>query len=51
MNGTALALTRRLLDEASSTPYETAVGNFLAAQSRCITSDPFLQLCRRPPRD
>lgn len=51
VNGTALALTRRLLDEAFSTPYETAVGNFLAAQSRCITSDPFLQLCRRPPRD
>ena len=51
VNGTALALARRLLDEASSTPYESAVGNFLAAQSRCITSEPFLQLCRRPSEE
>ena len=48
VNGTALALGRRLLSEAYSGDFENAVGNFLAAQARCITSEPFLGHCRRP---
>ncbi len=50
VNGTALALARRLLNEAYPTAYETAVGNFLAAQARCLTTEPFLRHCQRPPQ-
>lgn len=51
VNGTPLALARRLLNEASSTAYENAVGNFLAAQARCITTEPFLRHYQRRPQD
>ena len=43
MNGTPLALARRLLGEAFSESYETALGNFLAAQARCLTTEPFVR--------
>lgn len=43
VNGTTLALSRRLLNEAYSGGFEDAVGNFLAAQARCITAEPFLR--------
>lgn len=43
----ALTLNRRLLEESFSTPYEEAVGNFLAAQHWAILSDAFQQTLRR----
>lgn len=43
VNGTTVALARRLLNEAYSAGYEDAVGNFLAAQARAITTEPFIR--------
>lgn len=53
VNGTPLALARRLLGEAFSESYETALGNFLAAQARCLATEPFLRQYqqRLQPRD
>lgn len=40
---TAIRMTRRLLLEAFSTPYEDFVGNYLAAQHRAINREEFLK--------
>lgn len=42
-----VALARRLLLESASTPFEDALGNFLAAQSRAINQAAFLQTLKR----
>ncbi len=39
----AVTLARRLLNESFATPFEHAIGNFLAAQHRAITQSAFLQ--------
>lgn len=48
VNGTTVALARRLLNEAYSAGYEDAVGNFLAAQARAITTEPFIRNLQHP---
>ncbi|MBO87112.1 MAG: hypothetical protein CL927_17320 [Deltaproteobacteria bacterium] len=39
----SVALARRLLNESFATPFEHAIGNFLAAQHRAITQSAFLE--------
>lgn len=43
VNGTTVALARRLLNEAYPLGYEDFLGGFLAAQARAVTSEPFLR--------
>ncbi len=55
VNGTVVALARRLLDESFATPYEDFLGSFLAAQHRAISGETFMrrlqeEALRPPPR-
>lgn len=43
----AIALARRLLNESFETPYEDALGNFLAAQHRAISQGAFLDTLKK----
>lgn len=43
----AAALSRRLMLEAHATPFEDAIGNFLAAQHRAISQSAFLETLRK----
>ena len=43
----AIGLSRRLLLESASTPFEDAIGNFLAAQHRAISQSAFLATLRK----
>lgn len=47
VNPVAVALSRRLMLEAYSTPFEDAIGNFLAAQHRAISQSAFLNTLRK----
>jgi enoyl-CoA hydratase/carnithine racemase len=47
----AIQLARRLLNESSSTAYEDAIGNFLAAQHRAISQSAFLDTVARAHKD
>lgn len=47
MHPVAFSLARRLLNESYSTEYEDAVGNFLAAQHRCINQTGFLETVKK----
>lgn len=53
VNGTVVALTRRLLNDAYSKSHEDFMGDFLAAQHRAISDEPFLRRLQeealRPP--
>lgn len=44
VNGTTVALARRLLNESFSQDHEDFLGGFLAAQNRAITTDPFIRI-------
>lgn len=46
VNGTAVALARRLLNESYGHGHEDFLGSFLAAQQVAITSEPFLRILR-----
>ncbi|HXE73288.1 MAG TPA: enoyl-CoA hydratase/isomerase family protein [Candidatus Nitrosotenuis sp.] len=43
VNGTVVALARRLLNESYGADYEHFLGSFLAAQARAIVSEPFVR--------
>jgi enoyl-CoA hydratase/carnithine racemase len=43
----AVEMARRLLDESFAETYEDAVGNFLAAQHRCVAQTAFLDTLKR----
>ena len=46
VHGHAVALARRLLLESASKSYESFLGDFLAAQHKAVSSEPFLSLLR-----
>lgn len=47
MHTVAFTLARRLLNESYGTDYEDALGNFLAAQHRCINQTGFLDTLKK----
>lgn len=44
VNGPTVALARRLLNESFCLDQEDFLGGFLAAQNKCITTDPFVRV-------
>jgi enoyl-CoA hydratase len=46
----AVEMARRLLNESFAEEYEDAIGNFLAAQHRCVTQTEFLETLKRERR-
>ena len=44
VHGQTVALARRLMNESFSQDHENFLGGFLAAQNRCITTDPFIRV-------
>lgn len=47
LHAVSVALARRLLNESFATPFEQAIGNFLAAQQRAITQSAFLDTLKK----
>ena len=50
MHTVSVALARRLLNESFATPFENAIGNFLAAQHRAISQSAFLDTLDKAQR-
>ena len=46
----SVALAHRLLNESFATPFENAIGNFLAAQHRAISQSAFLDTLDKAQR-
>lgn len=50
VNGSTVALARRLLNESFAKNHEDFLGGFLAAQHKCITSEPFIRILQEAYR-